>query len=65
MSEAQQNLDLGPHELADNILVDFCCMNKLEFTLEEAAAYHGIPLSWYDLNTVRLLASKGYFEVVE
>lgn len=61
MTDAQQNIDLGDHELANNILVDFCCMNKNEFTLAESAAYHGIPVTWYDLDEVFSLAKQGYF----
>lgn len=63
MTKAQQDIDLGDHDLADNVLVDFCCMDTLEFTLQEAANYHDIPVTWYNLDHVLELSNKGYFTV--
>lgn len=65
MTQEQQDLDLGPHELANNILVDFCCMPKLQFSLEESASYHGIPVNWYQLDQLRELAKQNYFTLIE
>lgn len=65
MSPTQQNKDLGDHNLADNTLVDFCCMNKGCFTLKDCAEYHGIPVDWYKAEHIEDLARQGLFSLVK
>lgn len=63
MTPAQQDRNLNDTELANNILVDFCCMPRRSFTLAECAAWHGIPLDYYAFHKVLSLAMQGYFEI--